>query len=88
MSQTRRLAAIVAADVAGYSRLMGISFSSARGAQSAVRRVAEPFGSRPRGPSFAMFMIAFLLFVSAFAVTQIALETEGLALEVNAPPTR
>jgi len=35
-----------------------------------------------------MFMIAFLLFVSAFAVTQIALETEGLALEVNAPLTR
>ena len=30
MSQTRRLAAILAADVAGYSRLMGISFSSAR----------------------------------------------------------
>jgi hypothetical protein len=26
--------------------------------------------------------------VSAFAVTQIALETEGLALEVNAPLTR
>jgi len=33
-------------------------------------------------------MIAFLLFVSAFAVTQIALETKGLALEVNAPLTR
>jgi hypothetical protein len=34
------------------------------------------------------FMIAFLLFVGAFAVTLIASETKGLALDVIAPPTR
>ena len=40
------------------------------------------------GVGFAMFLIAFLLFVGAFAMTQIASETEGLALGVIAPPTR
>ena len=35
-----------------------------------------------------MFLMAFLLFVGAFAVTQIASETKGLALDVVAPPTR
>jgi len=35
-----------------------------------------------------MFLIAFLLFVGAFAVTQIASGTTGLALNVIAPPTR
>jgi hypothetical protein len=37
---------------------------------------------------FAMFLIAFLLFVGAFAMTQIASETEGPALGVIASPTR
>ena len=40
------------------------------------------------GVGFAMFMIPFLLFVGAFAVTQIASETKGLALDVIAPRTR
>jgi hypothetical protein len=40
------------------------------------------------GVGFAMFLIAFLLFVGAFVMTQIASETEGLALGVIAPPTR
>jgi len=31
------------------------------------------------GVGFAMFLIAFLLFGGAFAVTQIASETKGLA---------
>jgi hypothetical protein len=35
-----------------------------------------------------MFLIAFLSFVGAFAVTQIVPETKGLALDVIAPPTR
>jgi hypothetical protein len=35
-----------------------------------------------------MFLIAFLSFVGAFAVTQIASETKGLALDVIAPRTR
>jgi hypothetical protein len=40
------------------------------------------------GAGFMTFMIAFLLFVGAFAVTLIASETKGLALDVIAPPTR
>jgi hypothetical protein len=40
------------------------------------------------GGGFAMLMIAFLLFVAAFAVTRIASETKGLALDVFAPLTR
>jgi hypothetical protein len=34
-----------------------------------------------------MFLMASLLFVGAFAETQIASETKGLALDVTAPPT-
>ena len=40
------------------------------------------------GVGFVMFLIAFLLFVGTFAVTQIASETKGLALDVIAPLTR
>jgi hypothetical protein len=36
------------------------------------------------GVGLAMFVIAFLLFVRAFAVTQIASETKGLAPDVVA----
>jgi hypothetical protein len=36
---------------------------------------------------FLMFLIASPLFVGAFAVTQIASETKGPALDVIAPPT-
>jgi hypothetical protein len=35
-----------------------------------------------------MFLIEFRLFIAAFAVTQIASETKGLALEAIAPLTR
>jgi hypothetical protein len=35
-----------------------------------------------------MFLPAFLLFIAVFAVTQIASETEGLALDVIALLTR
>ena len=37
---------------------------------------------------FVIFLIAFLLFVAGFAVTRIASETKGLALDVIAPRTR
>jgi uncharacterized membrane protein YhhN len=37
---------------------------------------------------FMMFLVAFLTFIGAFAATQIALETKGLALDVIARPTR
>jgi hypothetical protein len=37
---------------------------------------------------FAMILIAFLLFVSAFAATQIASEVKGLAFDAVAPPMR
>jgi hypothetical protein len=40
------------------------------------------------GVGFMMFLIAFLLFVGAFAVTQIASETKSLALDVIAPLRR
>ena len=39
------------------------------------------------GAGFMMFLIAFLLFVRAFAATQIASATEGLALDVIALAT-
>ena len=43
MSQTRRLAAILAADVAGYSRLMGEDEEGTLAALKAIRReVADP----------------------------------------------
>jgi len=43
MSQTRRLAAILAADVAGYSRLMGTDEEGTLAALKAIRReVADP----------------------------------------------
>jgi hypothetical protein len=35
-----------------------------------------------------MFLIAFLLFISAFAATQIASEVKGLAFDAVAPLTR
>jgi len=40
------------------------------------------------GVGFMMFLTAFPLFVGAFAVTLIASETKGLALDVIAPLTR
>ena len=42
MSQTRRLAAILAADVAGYSRLMGEDEVGTARALSAHRAAADP----------------------------------------------
>ena len=43
MSQTRRLAAILAADVAGYSRLMGADEEGTLAALRAIRReLADP----------------------------------------------
>jgi hypothetical protein len=48
MSQTRRLAAILAADVAGYSRLMGVDEEGAR--SNASRRCAASSSIR-RSPS-------------------------------------
>ena len=40
------------------------------------------------GMGFMMFLTAFPLFVGAFAVTQIASETKGLALDVSVLLTR
>jgi len=39
------------------------------------------------GRVLVIFLIAFLLFVGTFAVTQIASETKGLALDAVTPPT-
>jgi hypothetical protein len=55
------------------------------GAALALFRIGMP---STYGVGSMMFLIAFLLFVGAFAVTQIASETKGLALVVIAPPTR
>jgi adenylate cyclase len=50
MSQTRRLAAILAADVAGYSRLMGADEEGTLAALKAVRReVGDPKIAEHRG---------------------------------------
>jgi class 3 adenylate cyclase len=49
MSQTRRLAAILAADVAGYSRLMGLDEEGTHAALTALRHELTD----PRSPSTA-----------------------------------
>ena len=50
MSQTRRLAAILAADVAGYSRLMGADEEGTLGALKAIRReLGDPKVKEHRG---------------------------------------
>ena len=50
MSQTRRLAAILAADVAGYSRLMGADEEGTLAALKAIRReLANPKVKEHRG---------------------------------------
>jgi hypothetical protein len=56
--------------------------------QRSARRRARPLQDRDAERGFMMFLIAFLSFVGAFAVTQIASETKGLALDVIAPLTR
>ena len=49
MTEQRRLAAIVSADVAGYSRLMGRDESGTLAALKALRReVVDPAIARPR----------------------------------------
>jgi adenylate cyclase len=48
MSQTRRLAAILAADVAGYSRLMGADEEGTLAALKAIRReLGDPKPAKP-----------------------------------------
>ena len=50
MSQTRRLAAILAADVAGYSRLMGVDEEGTLAALKAIRReLGDPKVKEHRG---------------------------------------
>ena len=50
MSQTRRLAAILAADVAGYSRLMGADEEGTLAALKAIRReLSDPKVKEHRG---------------------------------------
>jgi hypothetical protein len=61
----RRLAAILAAGVAGYSRLTGISFSSALALDPQSVEEQHRLGAVLADRLFAMFMIAFPLFVSA-----------------------
>jgi len=51
MSQTRRLAAILAADVAGYSRLMGADEEGTHERLALHRRGRRPAAARgPRAP--------------------------------------
>jgi class 3 adenylate cyclase len=49
MSQTRRLAAILAADVAGYSRLMGADEEGTLALKALRREVADPKIKEHRG---------------------------------------
>ena len=50
MSQTRRLAALLAADVAGYSRLMGADEEGTLAALKAIRReIGDPKVKEHRG---------------------------------------
>ena len=92
MSQTRRLAAIIAADVAGYSRLMGADEEGTLAALKALRReVADPKIKEHRGRIVKTTGDGLLLeFASVVDAVRCAVEVQCKITERNAdvPPDR
>ena len=92
MSQTRRLAAILAADVAGYSRLMGADEEGTLAALKALRReVADPKIKEHRGRIVKTTGDGLLLeFASVVDAVRCAVEVQCKITERNAdvPPDR
>jgi TolB-like protein/class 3 adenylate cyclase len=92
MSQTRRLAAILAADVAGYSRLMGEDEEGTLAALKAIRReLADPKIKEHRGRIVKTTGDGLLLeFASVVDAVRCAVEVQREMAEPNAdvPPDR
>src|ERR1700746_273820 len=92
MSQTRRLAAILAADVAGYSRLMGEDEEGTLAALKAIRReVADPKIKEHHGRIVKTTGDGLLLeFASVVDAVRCAVEVQREMAERNAdvPPDR
>jgi TolB-like protein/class 3 adenylate cyclase len=92
MSQTRRLAAILAADVAGYSRLMGEDEEGTLAALKAIRReLADPKIKEHRGRIVKTTGDGLLLeFASVVDAVRCAVEVQRELAERNAavPPDR
>jgi len=92
MSQTRRLAAILAADVAGYSRLMGADEEGTLAALKAIRReLADPKIKEHRGRIVKTTGDGLLLeFASVVDAVRCAVEVQRELAERNAdvPPDR
>jgi adenylate cyclase len=92
MSQTRRLAAILAADVAGYSRLMGEDEEGTLAALKAIRReLADPKIKEHRGRIVKTTGDGLLLeFASVVDAVRCAVEVQRELAERNAdvPPNR
>jgi len=92
MSQTRRLAAILAADVAGYSRLMGADEEGTLAALKALRReLADPKIKEHRGRIVKTTGDGLLLeFASVVDAVRCAVEVQREMAERNAdvPPDR
>ena len=92
MSQTRRLAAILAADVAGYSRLMGEDEEGTLAALKAIRReLADPKIKEHRGRIVKTTGDGLLLeFASVVDAVRCAVDVQREMAERNAdvPPNR
>jgi adenylate cyclase len=86
----RRLAAILAADVVGYSRLMGEDETGTLAVLRARRKdVLEPLVARHRGRIFkVMGDGAFVEFRSAVDAVQCAIELQDAMAKANAGPAR
>jgi adenylate cyclase len=91
MSQTRRLAAILAADVAGYSRLMGEDEEGTLAALKAIRReLADPKIKEHRGRIVKTTGDGLLLeFASVVDAVRCAVEVQRMAeRNPDVPPDR
>ena len=92
MSQTRRLAAILAADVAGYSRLMGANEEGTLAELKAIRReLSDPKVKEHRGRIVKTTGDGLLIeFASVVDAVRCAVEVQRAMAERNAdvPPGR
>jgi class 3 adenylate cyclase len=85
VSQTRRLAAILAADVAGYSRLMGLDEAGTAQALRDHRSAADPLVAEHGGRIVKTTGDGVLIeFGSVVAAVQCAIALQELAAERNA----
>jgi adenylate cyclase len=85
MSQTRRLAPILAADMVGYSRLMGLDEAGTVRALRERRSAADPLIAEHGGRVFKTTGDGLLIeFASVVGAVECALALQRLAVERNA----